>query len=598
VQRVALGRIVRLACLALLAGRCGLTCAVAQAAVAYKTEIAVPGDDQLAATLTASSLLVTREKGSTDDEAVLIRRANADLKRLQDVTSAAGYYDAKLSYRIDKSVKPWRVKVDVALGEPYRLREVRLVAPNGGTPPLAERFDPAQFGLQLGARATSASIVEGEGRILAFYASKGRPLAKMVAREAVIDRADHSMHVTFTLDAGPPAVFGPTEISGLKTVDRRFVERRLGWHEGELYDGGKVEQTQQTLIDSNLFATVKVRHADKVGPDGRIAMRIELSERRERSIGFGVYYDTSLGLGSRAYWEHRNLFGEGENLHLEASLGQSNYGALAQFRRPYFLRPDLDFRSEVALTKQSFDAYDARQASIFAGIDEHFSKMLTGGAGLEVIQAHVTDDRGQQDYALVGAPLYIRRDTSDDLLNPTRGTRLGLTATPYTSIDSSDLTFVSAKATMSAYQRLGSSDRFVLAGFANVGSINGVSLDELPRDLRLYVGGGGSVRGYGYQQAGPLDGLGNPIGGLSSLEVGLELRSRITETIGVVGFIEGGNVYAQSLPDLAQDLFWGTGVGLRYYSPIGPVRLDLATPLDKRPSDSPIQFYISLGQAF
>src|ERR1700752_4789813 len=97
---------------------------------------------------------------------------------------------------------------------------------------------------------------------------------------------------------------------------------------------------------------------------------------------------------------------------------------------------------------------------------------------------------------------------------------------------------------------------------------------------------------------GPLEGLGNSIGGLSSPELGLELRSKITETIGAVGFIEGGNVYAQSLPDLAQDLFWGAGVGVRYYTPIGPVRLDIATPLDKRPQDSPIQLYISLGQAF
>jgi translocation and assembly module TamA len=594
---VTLRRIVRVACL-VLAGQFGLGCASAHAAVAYKTEIAVPGDDQLADTLAASSQLVTREKGSTDDEATLIRRANADLKRLQKVTAAAGYYDAKLSYRIDKSVQPWRVKVEVALGEPYRLREVRLVSPKGTPPPLAEHFDPAGFGLQLGARATSASIVDGEGRIVRFYTSKGRPLARMVGREAVIDRADHSMHVTFTIDAGPPAMFGATTISGLKSVDRRFVERRLGWHEGERYDASKVEQTQQTLIDSNLFATVKVSHAGKVGPDGRIAMRVELSERRPRSIGAGLYYDTSLGIGTRAFWEHRNLFGEGELLHLEASVGQSDYGALAQFRRPWFLRPDLDLRAEVAAQKETLNAYDSRSESVFAGVDEHFSKTVTGGAGLEVVQAHVNDDRGVQDYALVGAPLYIRRDTTDDLLNPTRGSRIGLTATPYTSIDSSNLTFVSAKAVANIYQRLGPSDRFVLAGHAGLGSIDGVSLGALAADLRLYEGGGGSVRGYGYQMAGPLDVLGNPIGGLSSLELGLELRSKITETIGVVGFIEGGNVYAQSLPNLAQDLFWGAGAGVRYYTPIGPVRLDLGTPLDKRPQDSPIQLYISLGQAF
>src|SRR5262249_58947304 len=140
-------------------------------------------------------------------------------------------------------------------------------------------------GVRLAAGAKLISIADGENSIRRYYTTKGRPLARMVGREAVIDRADHSMHVTFTLDAGPPALFGATKISGLKSVDRRFVERRLAWQEGQLYDAAKVEQTQQTLIDSNLFATVRVSHAGKVGPDGRIAMQVDLGERRPRSIG-------------------------------------------------------------------------------------------------------------------------------------------------------------------------------------------------------------------------------------------------------------------------------------------------------------------------
>jgi len=137
-----------------------------------------------------------------------------------------------------------------------------------------------------------------------------------------------------------------------------------------------------------------------------------------------------------------------------------------------------------------------------------------------------------------------------------------------------------------------------LAGFTNVGSITGTSRDSLPRDLRLYEGGGGSVRGYGFQRAGPLDLFGNPVGGISSLDLGVELRTRINDTFGFVTFFEGGTVYGSTLPDLNQKILWGTGVGLRYFSPIGPLRFDIATPLDRRPSDSVIQIYISLGQAF
>ena len=176
--------------------------------------------------------------------------------------------------------------------------------------------------------------------------------------------------------------------------------------------------------------------------------------------------------------------------------------------------------------------------------------------------------------------------------------RLGLTAAPYFGLNGNSPDFFQTKLSASGYQRIGNSDRFILAAFTNIGSISGTNLDSLPRDLRLYEGGGGSVRGYGFQRAGPLDADGNPIGGISSLDLGLELRTKINDTIGFVTFFEGGTVYNTVLPDLGERIYWGTGVGLRYFSPLGPLRFDIATPIDRRPSDGIIQIYISLGQAF
>src|SRR5262249_53987670 len=152
-------------------------------------------------------------------------------------------------------------------------------------------------------------------------------------------------------------------------------------------------------------------------------------------------------------------------------------------------------------------------------------------------------------------------------------------ATPFASLDSSSLNYLDARLSASGYQRLGSSDRFVLAGYGRIGSIAGVSQDDLPRDLRLYEGGGGSVRAYGFQRAGPLDVFGNPLGGVSSLVFGVELRTKITDTIGLVTFVDAGSVYDSSVPNPSQRLFWGPGIGVRYYSPIGPLRLDIATPV-------------------
>jgi len=583
-----------LALLMLLADK---THAFAAGGVSYETEIDVPGDPTLADQMKQISQLVARQ-GEADSELALQRRAAADIARLEAAARAAGYYDAKLSYEIDKRREPWRVTVRVVLGAPYRLREVKVVLPGGGVPPLAERFDPADLGLELGMRAQSAPILAAEDKLLRYYTTRGYPLAKVTGHQAIIDRADRSMHVTFTLVPGPVASFGKTEISGLTSVNRDFIEKRLTWKEGERYDSRKVDAMQQTLIASNLFATVRIAPADKVSPDGRIPMRISVTERRPRSVGGGIYYDSSLGFGGKAFWEHRNLFGEGELLHVEVTAGQSDYGLLTQFKRPAFLVLGLDLRSEASIGRLMTDAYDTRQAKFFTGLDYQFDSRITGGIGAEVLNGRVDDDTGTQNYTLAGLPAYIRRDDTDDLLNPTRGTRLGLTATPFFGLDGNSPDYFQAKLSASGYQSLDTEHRFILAGFTNIGSITGTSLDSLPRDLRLYEGGGGSVRGYGFQRAGPLDVFGNPIGGISSLDLGVELRTRINDTFGLVAFFEGGSVYDTTLPDLSQRLYWGTGVGVRYFSPIGPLRFDIATPLDRRPSDSIIQVYISLGQAF
>ena len=336
-------------------------------------------------------------------------------------------------------------------------------------------------------------------------------------------------------------------------------------------------------------------------------MTIETTERLHRTIGAGLAYNTSQGAAARAFWENRNLFGGAEYLRLYAEAGQQIAAFRANFRRPDFLALDQDFLATAEVANDTPVAYRSRRVIATAGVERRFDHLLIGGVAIEAAEANVvqlanvnpfTPTQRTQHYTLVGVPAYVKLDRTDDLLNPTTGYRAQLSVRPAHTFAGSNLTFVTNLVSGSTYWGLGSEERTILAGKLALGSLAGAPLSPLPADQRIYVGGGGSIRPYGYQMAGPLDRGNVPIGGRSSLVLNLEARIKITETIGIVPFVDAGSYYESPLPQLGRTLLYGVGLGLRYYTAFGPLRLDLATPLHKRSGDSPIQVYISLGQAF
>ncbi len=587
-----------------LLGALLLPIASAHAAVKYTPRIEGVADSKLMSTLKGLSQLFVLKNKPPDTVAGLDQRARDDLDKLRPAVHGAGYWEAELDYSIDEGAKPVTVTITVRPGPLYHLASVDLTTPSGTPPPpLADR-SPAAFGLKLGGPALTERIVAAEPLIVEYYANEGRPFAKVTDRKVVLDRATKEMAVTYVVDTGPLVRFGPHTITGLELLDPAYVERRVKWREGDLYDGRRVAQTRKALIDSGLFASATIDLGPPQPDNDEVPMTIVLVERARRSIGVGLYYDTSQGFGSRAYWEHRNLSGGGESLRFQAEVAQQRFAALSRFRKPDVLRPDQDFVAEAELSDDRPDPYDSKKLRLFSGLDRRFDEQLSLGGGLQFETARVTQRAlfdevpSQVNYSLLGVPLYARLDQTDDRLNPSRGHRETLSLTPYAHVAGINVNFATIQGKGSAYQPLDPDGRYILAGFGGIGSIVGESTNRLPADKRLYVGGGGSVRGFGYQRAGPL-GSGNlPTGGVSSLEFGVELRVKITEAIGIVPFFDAGSAYRTTFPNPASELFYGAGLGGRYYSPIGPLRLDVAFPLNKRPSDSAFQLYISVGQAF
>jgi translocation and assembly module TamA len=401
--------------------------------------------------------------------------------------------------------------------------------------------------------------------------------------------------------------FGPVTVEGLERLDPAYVEGRVRWQRGGLYEAGKVEETRRALIESGLFSTVRITPtADPDHPED-VRMVIDATERLHRTIGVGLAYNTSQGAGARAFWENRNLFGNAESLRVAAEAGQQIAGFRANFRKPDFLTIDQDLLATAEIINDTPIAYHSRRGVVLVGLERRFSPDLTAGIGLQGTKANVvpqanpnptTATAPTQHYSLIGIPAYLKLDETDNLLNPTRGYRAQLSVTPAHTVSGPNLTFVSNLVSGSTYWGLGPDQRAILAGKLALASLDGAPLFPLPADQRIYAGGGGSIRPYGYQLAGPLD-IGNkPIGGRSSLVLNLEARIKITENIGIVPFVDAGSYYESPVPQLGRTLLYGVGLGFRYYTAFGPLRVDLATPMHKRNADSPIQIYISLGQAF
>jgi translocation and assembly module TamA len=579
--------------------------AVARADMNYRAEITGTEDSDLADLLDKVSELKTLEDKPPASEEALRRRADRDLGRLADAAHSLGYWDAEFSYELDTAVDPPKVTVTVNPGPLYHVASVTVLGPDGQ--PLSISPRGRKPPLKPGDPARTAPVVANETALLAALGDSGHPFAKVENRTVEIDRDAQTMDVTYTLDPGPVMRFGPLAIEGLERLDPAYVEGRLRWQRGEIYDASKVEETRRALIESGLFSTVRITPtADPDNPED-VRMTIDATERLHRSIGVGLAYNTSQGAAARVFWENRNLFGGAEYLRLAAEGGQQIAGFRVNFRKPDFLAVDQDFLTAAEVVNDTPVAYHSRRGIVSTGVERRFGPALTGGLALQGTKANVvqlanvssiTAAQRTQHYSLIAVPAYLKLDETDNLLNPTLGYRAQLSVTPSHTLSSPNLTFVSNLVAGSTYWSLGPEERAILAGKLAVASLDGAPLLQLPADQRIYAGGGGSVRPYGYQLAGPLDSGNKPIGGRSSLVLNLEARVRITENIGIVPFVDAGSYYESPLPQIGRTPLYGVGVGLRYYTAFGPLRLDLATPLHKRAADSPIQVYISLGQAF
>jgi translocation and assembly module TamA len=582
------------------------------------------GDEALRRRLeNASSLWSDRERPASGTGG-LLSKARGDYRRLLAALYAAGYYGPEISIRAaGREVADLTLAVEFPQNVPVAIR----VAPGPGfrfgateivnRPPrvvddsdLGDGETPESLGFVTGEPALSGII----DQVSAVSVERWRQLAHAKAREAgrdvVADHATDRLNVSLTLDPGRPARYGPVSVAGRTRVDPGFIRYMADLEEGDNFDPDEIEAAQARLMRLGVFRSLRFVEADEIGPDGSLPITVAVEDRRPRTIGFGGTLSTIDGVGVSAFWQHRNLFGRAEQLRFDAGidgLGGSldpqeyDYNLGVTFTRPGTFNPDTSFITSLIGQRVNYDTYRERSVTASAGFARQFGARLTGSAFVEASRARYDDDFGIRRFTTLGIVGAAAYDARDDPFDAHRGFYLALEAQPFYEFYYGN---PAVRGTLEGrvYRAFGQEDAIVLAGRAKVGSYAGADIAESPPDLLFFAGGGGSVRGYAYQSIGveTTDAEGDRFvtGGKGLFEASGELRYRINDSFGAVGFVDSGLVTEDSRLAGEGDFRTGVGLGVRYYTGIGILRADLATPVDRREDDSPVALYIGIGQAF
>jgi len=585
----------------------------------YVSHVAAFGTEDLTFTLTsggadlasdvraASLVRQAIEDGRTAPDE-LVAAARAEYRQLLGILYDEGYFNPVISVRVDgreaADLSPLRVpgtvgriEIIVAPGNPFRFgtTEIGPLAPGTTLP---DGFRPGA--------AARVPVIESAARsAVGQWRDLGHAKATILREEIIADHAAERILVDVDLAPGPRLRFGSLNVSGNQRVRTDRILAIAGLPSGAVYRPEEVEKATRRLRRTGAFRAVALRDAETVGPGDQLDIEATLVEQKRRRLGAGVELSSQEGLRLSSFWMHRNLFGGAERLRFDAQIedigAEDNANGIdyllgASFRRPAHWGPDRDLYLLSQLEREEEPGYLSDRFDIGGGIAWIVSDTLEVTAGVLFTAARTDDAFGARDYRRFGLPIQATWDTRDAPLDATEGAYLRAEVTPFfglDGIDSGALVELDGR----AYRSLG--DRLVLAGRVQTGNLFGPEIAQAPPEDLFYAGGGGSVRGQPYQELGAGEVNGTLFGGRSYLAVSAETRLSVAGPFGLVGFYDAGYVAASESFDGSGEWVSGAGLGLRYDTGFGPIRLDLATPVNGGASDNPdVQVYIGIGQAF
>lgn len=620
--------------------------------IPYRVEITGTLSEEARQALIAHSQLIALQERPPTTITSLQRRASADLSNLVQALHGLALFNAEIELYVDTTSQPAIVRVSVDAGEVFRLESFRVMPastydarsiapdrilsrgkafleqdflnldqpfdwnhPNASDPvdwvevvhdenKPSEEFDlscvtDASLGLTIDGPAYPTDILHGEEALLSWVNCQGYPLAEIVKREVVADQTAHTINVILYLKPGPLAFLASPNITGNKRVCTTYISRKVAWEDGDCYTPKSIDCTFDALERSGLFRNINIELGSQLDDDGLLPVDINVAEGRHRSVGFGVEYSTQWGGGLIGEWENRNMRGMGEQLSFKGELLNRFQTGELSYRTPDFLCKGLDWVNSIEGEHEVTDSFHEHSWTGSSRLYRRLSPCFQGWIGVALMYTMSKDTDNNKPFTLLKFPMQIRYGSSDNPLDPSHGMMANLKFTPTTRLFFPNLKYYMTRFDCAAYLPVGADNVWTLAGKLTYGFILGAARKNIPPPERFYAGSPNTLRGYRYLTVSPLDSTGKPEGGRSLMVVSLEARRRLTETWGVVGFWEVGNVYETCAPRLLTHQLQSTGIGLRYYTQVGPLRLDIAFPLNRRKAlDAPYQIYFSIGQTY
>ena len=553
-----------------------------------------------------SSLL--NGKGKAANVAQVRARATEDEALILRLLKSQGYYDGTVTTSLAQPTEaggPVQAHIVVTPGPAYHLGLIMADAQPTLPPDLIRNALPLKTGDQI----IATKVLAAEANVSVVLQQSGYPFVKVGDRDILLDGSKLTGDYTLKVDTGHRSRFGGFKSDGKQAFGADHVAVMTRFEKGDLYDNRKVDDLREALVSTGLFRSVAVEPVatGTFADDGSEYVDLLVHQQRGpyRTIAGEFGYNTGEGVTATASWQNRNKFTPEGALIITAALGTQEQGLTTTFRRSNAKKRDRTVQLSAGATHNIYDSYEAYTASLSGSVSRVstplWQKVWTWSYGFEIaVSREATDgvvnfSDAADNYYIAALPTKIAYDRSDSLLNPATGYRASAEVTPLISLSgggSSVRTVFDA----SYYYPMGA--KAVIAARSRLGVIYGGELDKIPPSRRLYAGGGGSVRGYSYQQLGPHDATGAATGGLSLFEASVEYRYRMGD-IGIVPFIDIGQSYASTTPSFS-DLRVGIGIGARLYTNFGPIRIDVATPINrnKELGEPQIALYVGIGQAF